>query len=1062
MENKSIFKLEKSIDKNFKLKNNKLKNNKGYLANEFKLNKFLFRSEVTEEWVVGAKRLGKMAVDDKTSREEIENSINDNIGGDKNLHRKRHSQCALLSYYTECIKVNKKPEIELKGRNEKTVEEYYISIFEHFEIVGIQEVLKERKSFKDVIKNNFVKIRDCYIKPVQTKLDNLSSQILNKEQVLEVKKIEEPQNERTINGIISEIENYKKEFIKTNELKLLMEKSGINENEKKNIIDEIEKMKPPLLKDPKDFFKEKKNEGKNESSGFNAWEIGSLYFSFPEFYKLVGNSDNKIIKRLKDLDWNFILLGMIFFKGVESAEYLKNGVYILNSLKTDREVSFIINHIKKNLQDLLQEFLRKHEDHFAEFVFELSSLTGIESLTLICENFSFDEELMVIKVKKPKEIFRDMAKKIMDVIESSNIFESKGVLKWEKIFLSITLKSNEDYNNSLMFLDRALSKAILNERSLIPFLSEQLKYVFYKKLKKLSDDFKFKKENEEECKIEIYKQAIITSKIIAEFNTPKSADKHLGSIYANIIQFSYLLEYEKIKKEVSPINGEMFFYKRIINILLYKFPYNKILYELYAYISIDVLEEMLEDFLELIKEQNTITSCQFEILTEIKIEKLFIFNEFAENKKSIESMLEIRFILEILDSQSYEILNDERGIERLTNDYKQKSNNEMLSLERLIQNKSIFDDISLDNIKNINDEINNLNDIYNWLSKNIPFHYAREINKTIDFEINILKELKSNIESNNESNILEMYKNKKYDKHHAFLESWLGKRFLIPEIIKSINSDKNESTKFSNSFFVKKLSLFYLVITNPYISILYVFLPFVFYLVSKEDVAKDILSIQISITALLIPAIIISMIPFAFQKIYLKFKDDKNKEKNLKAGLSVVDVFYPKMLGVIFIGFLASVTGDESWAIALNSTSYFFWLLIFYLFITMAFLKKNIIDTVGDIKKQNNLPGIQQRVFRVFSIAVLQVFFISQFFIMQMSKLMLIRAESGKIFTISGSTVLNIPKSIKLKVLMPDITTLSVHFKEIIFSPFMLINTIIVILFVGVVLQLYMNKEKIN
>ena len=80
MGNCSIYSLEKKVDKDYVPK--KLK---GYLSNTVNLTKFLFRSENTSEWVVGAKRLGKAAANDEDLRKYLEDSINDS----ENLHKRK-------------------------------------------------------------------------------------------------------------------------------------------------------------------------------------------------------------------------------------------------------------------------------------------------------------------------------------------------------------------------------------------------------------------------------------------------------------------------------------------------------------------------------------------------------------------------------------------------------------------------------------------------------------------------------------------------------------------------------------------------------------------------------------------------------------------------------------------------------------------------------------------------------------------------------------------------------------------------------------------------------------
>jgi len=1010
----SIYKLEKGIAdilKNVKYSVSlKKKNN---------LNRFLFRSELTEEWVVGAKRLGVDAAIDKESREALEKSINDK----DNLHKRRHAQTALLTYFTECIRKNETPTVRIDNRKEKNLFEYYFNIFEYFEIAGIQKAFNETGEFKSLIEDNFSKVIKIFDKPVKYRIEIKQDDVKNKESILQKKSLNDKQKE----GIKKGIEGIKNEISILEEILSDFGKGIVNINEK--FIETIKDIEPD--KNPAEFF--------NEQNGFKAWEIGSLYFSFPEFYKeMEKQKKDSDYYRLKNLNWDFVLLGMVFFNGVKSAEYFKNGLYILNVLND--KFDFIRSYIKKNKENIIKEFLERNNEHFAEFIFEYSCIIKEKPIDLLNEIFD---------LKIEKGIFRFAAKTIMNAVESSDIFETKKSLNLEKGLFEIGIR-DEKYDNSLMFLEMALDKAVSNERIIITFLSKQLKYVFYKELKKISNYFSSKNVNKEDFQNEIYKQAIIASKIIAEYNTPKASDKYLGTIFANLLQVSFLM-FESTDSK---------FYKDILNILMYKTPYKKVIEEINAYISIEEISKELENILNCVGDDKS-NDAVFTGLTGIDLNKFLDYDEFKNNKGFLEELLNIKFMTELSENQSYEIFNDERGVERLRKDFEQKTENEILYFERIIRNKRAFDEISLENIKNIEDEINNYNEIQNWITKNLPFHYARKVNNYIFKDVKELKEIKGNIETNNEENMLKMYKDEKYKKHIAFLESWLGKRFLIPEVIKAIKNN-NIKTKLSESLLVKNFNSIYLFITNPYFSLPYIFIPFVFYFLKLNKVAGNIIAAQISLTLIIIPIIFIFFIPYLlFKKIKGRSKDDKEKNEDIKIGLSVIDIFYPKMLGVIFIGFLTAIMADEAWAVALNSSDYFLVIFILYMSIIYSFLRKNITDTVGNVKN-NKIPNINKRVFRILSVAILQVYLIAQFFLSQISKLMLFRAESEEILKFASTTVLNIPKNIRLNILMPDITSFALVYKEITFSPFILLNTMLITLLVGVVLQLYLSKEKIN
>jgi len=1134
MGNNSIYELEKKVEKEYK--QGKLK---GYLSNEYNLNTFLFRSETTEEWVVGAKRLGKAAVDDEDSRKYLEDSINDKKeDDDKNLHMKRHAQCALLSYYTECIKAGKDPEIKLDNRKEKTVEEYFLEIFRHFEIAGIQRIIlnKGKDNIKNINGNEFKKIKDLYLEPVQTKIDVISNDISKKEQILKNEKSKDTVNEKKIKGINNDIKEREKKIEELNELLSLMGKSVLDENEKGKIFEiiRLDNFKP--TKDPEEFFKfnDKK---KGEIEGFDAWEIGSMYFSFPAFYKIMNGFSNKNInKDIFELNWNFILSGMIFFDGVKSQEYLKNGIYILNSLKKKKmkRIDFIIEYIKNNKSLIISDYFYSNsafQIHFAEFIFEISKLLDQDSLKII-EDCASDKYIPLFNSKKDtileinkeenfnkkiKKLFFLMNKSIINIIETEDIFESQDNMFNEvKVLYEISLKKYNNHEKSLQSLTTAIFIALKKERQMIPFLTRQLKYVFNIHLKNDYNKYLKKKEFSKNFKRTVYKQTIITSRIIPQFNIHDITNKQLGTIIANNIKYAYLYD-DEVKKN---------FYKEVIYLLLYMLPPKNVIKEISDYIPIKEIETEFEKLIEIIvinaqlekskiekkenqttvseKKYNDIIQSNFKEMNGIEVKDFLKIN----NNNIINEMLYTKFLPENIED-NFEIFDIYRGYEFLKIKCEGKRNEQIDQLEKILEEKKILQKKSNENIKDIINEILNLNDLSNWVSKNIPYHYIKILNSEIKKERDLLTDIRSDIDlvnvesvlkksigkkyekhheylkswlikfyknSGDETKILNMYKDEKYKKYQADLESWLGKRFLIPEILKVVKQDKKENdsvekikTMFSESKFVRYIGGLYNWVTTPYIALSYVFIPFFFYLINAVAIGNAVLAIQISLTTILLPAIIISMTPFAIKGLVKKYKNKKKETSDLPNGLSVIDAFYPKMLGVILIGFLATITADESWAVALNSTSYFIWIFLLYLMITLAFLKKNIVDTVGDIRVNSGeeqavvIPDVPTRILRVFSIALLQIFFVAQFFIMLMSNLMIVRVEAKKvILPLAGETVLNIPKIIKLKILIPDITTFSIHFKEIVFSPFMLINTMIVILFVGVVLQLYMNKEKVN
>lgn len=318
------------------------------------------------------------------------------------------------------------------------------------------------------------------------------------------------------------------------------------------------------------------------------------------------------------------------------------------------------------------------------------------------------------------------------------------------------------------------------------------------------------------------------------------------------------------------------------------------------------------------------------------------------------------------------------------------------------------------------------------------------------------KNLYDAIKREDERKVLEYYSNIEYKKYHSFIEKWLGKRLLFDEILNKADR-KNTFTLLGKSYFRKLFAPFYQFTTNTLTIFTLILLPYIFYLSGLERIGNIIFSVYITAINVLLPVIVIYIAEDYLYKAFFKNK----KEKGLPpAGISYWDFFQPKLFGLILISAILFVNEDTLWAINFNQKSAGLWSLVLFLILIIIFIQNSISETIKNVEE--GVPSLLTRAWRVVSIGLLEAYIILLFYIKSLSGIMVELAGGKELINLpEANYILGIPKVTVINILKPSFEYFPCYVEKINFTPFFLLNMVITVVFIGVVMTVFLSKDRV-
>jgi hypothetical protein len=175
--------------------------------------------------------------------------------------------------------------------------------------------------------------------------------------------------------------------------------------------------------------------------------------------------------------------------------------------------------------------------------------------------------------------------------------------------------------------------------------------------------------------------------------------------------------------------------------------------------------------------------------------------------------------------------------------------------------------------------------------------------------------------------------------------------------------------------------------------------------------------------------------------------------------MSYWDFFPAEIFGLIFISASVCVNEDTLWAINFNQKSAGFWSLSVFLIVSIIFIQKSIAETIRNVKKR--LPSLLIRAWRVVSIGFLESYIVLLFYMTSLSGIMVKMAGGTELVNLPQENyLLGIPKVTVIDVLMPSLEYFPCYLEKINFTPFFLLNMVITVTFIGVILTLFLSKDR--
>jgi hypothetical protein len=1058
---KSIFQLTKELEKKFSIIA------KRFNFSEKQLAVFFLRSEDTSEWVFGSRYFGEKASEDKEYLEILKKYLkNEN----HNRHILRHSFLSFIIYLSKIIEKNSDEELFSLNifRDKKEVKikpsKLFYDILYSFEQYGVLYLIDS-----DLTLNN--RAKEILKKLVEEKEKKVKESIKQKKELLNRSDL----NEKSREGIERAIENLEKE------LDYLKKQISYDRKYDPQKLKEILKIND-FTKRLEEYFK-----------SFEEWLLESAVFGVNELFKAIKlNPNSKIAERFLSLDYDTVLFGILSY-GVSRRKigYIKNSIAI--SSESDEGISLFKRFLSSNYKEILKLFINEKPHHFIDLMIEISNFLEKKS----------DSKISVAKILEEIGILKNSSEEPYSLFTKSGIeidkfISSTGVVMPDIsnmrnslisfVYSIYNLKQKRNTREKIrLALVSLVEKSLNTSKSLLPELLQAIKLVFYEDLRgsfylnqsKISDNAK--KTIKNHLIVQFYLSAIVER----DWNTPKIYEKEVGTIIARILQAAYLFDRE--------FENENFF-EEIYYSLFYILPDKNVFDEVYEYIFIEEVEKFIGEISSILKTGKYEFNNYFIILKRILKNKEQPINFIIDYKREkfkketvnfIEKLLFYRIKYEKITEEGIDFILEKEGRGgRLLDDfagkiiYKKIGEFETLLRKKInfIEKMEELEALEIKDIENLLDNyIFDLHNLKAWFLENMPFIESTYLKITLEKEIEKLKKLYDALSQSREEEILTYYTEEDYKEYHPFIEKWLSKRLLFTRILdKGINAkikekeDENISspnTALSNSKKLRIFSFLYKWTLNPFAIFSIVIIPLLLYVLKLNTCANTLFSIFLTSINILLP------VGLSFFLLSVLYNITKKKEKSRKSindikfpiGIMYYDFFFPKLFGLIVIAIITIIGADENWAMGFFIHSYSLWQILFFFIITFLFVRHSIVSSFSDIneKKSITYPSLNRRIWNVISIGIFESFVVVLFYESIYAKLMYERAELSKVINMSCEKIFNIPKWTNIEIWRLSLQSFPLKKVMIGFSPIFVLTAIVSVLFVGVVLNLFLNKDKI-
>lgn len=1044
--------------------------------------KTLFRSESTEEWVASAITLGRRACE----KVELAQFILEKLDQEENIHRKRHAFTAfgiLMGGMNKLVTDKKGTDIE----QNKTLKFLRSTTFKCKDLKGLDSF-----SLSESIKYS---ILDSYLKKTDTG-KNLT--------IKDILKWIRPESR-----LKKAADQIKSDIAAKTKIKVNQELQNKDTTPLEKAIKELENLANKLQQKTYDRIKFKDIQRyinpSTKKFQLEDWCFRSFLYSIPEldwpideilfqgaFEKQKGITNltyvlyatrSKISKKTKNDLFKF-LLGKARHHSRSDFNFFEDVLDLYYIYKIERQDSFLKFTDKnfKHAQALLNEACAEDRNDSEENIYKLSRflLSKLAPRPEFIQEFPNDTEkttqfwLLLLAVLSIKE----------------SITNDNKTCSCQHIGLKIYFH--------MSLLEEKIEELIYSNEDIVCNLLRILKNLYYDSLKD--------EKNEKKLELLILRQQVFISKFIELWNWRGSIEKDIATITVRI--FDIILN----KKGLKDFLFQLFLLEKYI-------PSKKILNEIAKY----ALDERISSFFTLwntsfIQEKERISNREYINKTTENIVS-FIDNNFSskdtkycnwflciksegkiiEDNKEFTDLLnhffQVKHKIDILSKpdmfknlvsffRSYDVCTGEdfRSFLNLI-----ESESQYLADKSIEEYESIIADIkrnTLDEkignlqgfqkiIESMPDLIKSYNKLKLWFIKELPVnHSSIIINSWLDKKITAKEEEYDSardflfaIENNDEKKIIQklgLYDEENFTtlesvKVPAFgnivqiIERWMYHRFMLSELLKFKVRNSSLSPFIANmmrGFFYK----FRYVIGI-------IFLPYIFWMLSTAEVFKKldtaaaatlkIYVVIIFILALLAP--ILTLIMLISKKIKSRRAAPAQKKESI-SGIQIYHLFYPKIAALLFLPTLAQLS-DEIWSSGLGLGPFGLLTALIYLVLTFWIIRAVIMGDISNVLESDK----QKRTFHVLSLSLLFSFAIQIFFMVIDGKTMALRTAYDVTVV---KKIMGIPRHIILN--FSDIPVFNYFLEEIYLFPIMLLSFTAAVLFVGIALQIFISRDKLN
>ena len=289
---------------------------------------------------------------------------------------------------------------------------------------------------------------------------------------------------------------------------------------------------------------------------------------------------------------------------------------------------------------------------------------------------------------------------------------------------------------------------------------------------------------------------------------------------------------------------------------------------------------------------------------------------------------------------------------------------------------------------------------------------------------------------------------KKNGNYLKFIKQWLYQRFHFRLLLKKKSKREGSNKKNNNPFYwnnKRKFSGRYLLrlMMNPLFTMMFILIPFITHIISPRY--SSILYSGIAYSAIIF--FIITIISFILQKTHLISFDESET-------IRYSDFFFPKMFALILIAYLTMFVVDEMWAVTISQN----WIYGIIMLVTTLIISYWIIDVALFSKMnfnahQDKKNKKKQRIWNIISIGLFESFIINLFNAILLTAKMSYHTRANFVEVFQKFPPL----------LGENASTYVLLFgKQFQIYPYMILIWTFQVFSIGVILQIFIQKDKIT